>query len=378
MKQKKAFLHITAAAAIIASLLVVNCNQKPSQEASKSMVIVYASGTALVVRDGKELPAKVGMIVSENDVIKTEKGTIDVQSKNGSAVRIREMTTLTVASLAGEGNNDTRLQVDHGTLLANVKKSSAEENFSVVTPTAIAGVRGTTFEVQVFEDMGGTGKSNSSVRVIEGKVAMSPRFVALEEASEEEIASDPALQKLSEMATKEVVLEDNTMGTLDPELESAVAEINNATKSGDKAKVTEVAETASEKTSKMENLVTKLEAEASPKDLMEKETLEAVDAETLDKIASGDNKDVIAQVQEERAKKQEAILKQIEEEASKKEFKSVDEIKQHYQTAEKIVLTDGTVINGAVVAQTGNLLIVHTPQGVKRISKSQVASQTFL
>ncbi len=111
-----------------------SCGEQKPTEAQRSMISVFASGDAMIVRDGKEVPAKVGMVVNERDVLKTTNGTVDLQTKNGSAVRIRNYTTVTISKLYGEGSADTRLSMEHGGLLASVKRKSGKENYTVCLP----------------------------------------------------------------------------------------------------------------------------------------------------------------------------------------------------------------------------------------------------
>src|SRR5579863_925547 len=58
---------------LVAAGLVVSCGQKGSEAENASMMVVYTTGSAFILPDGKpEVPAQVGMIVHEKDVIRTE------------------------------------------------------------------------------------------------------------------------------------------------------------------------------------------------------------------------------------------------------------------------------------------------------------------
>ena len=111
---------------------------------------------------------------------------------------------------------------------------------------------------------------------------------------------------------------------------------------------------------------------------MESATLTAATPEMLEKLEAGDNQEAANEIAEVRKKQQEQILAQIEKEAESQKLESEEEIRKHYQALERIVLHNGEVIRGATVAQTGNILIIHTPDGVRRVSKSEIASQNFL
>ncbi|MCB1164799.1 MAG: FecR domain-containing protein [Leptospiraceae bacterium] len=381
MKMHGAILKTAGLLAASLFVLTISCKDQGQKEASRSMVIVFASGDASIVREGKEIPAKVGTVVQQNDVIKTTQGTVDLQSRDGSAVRVREMTTLNVASLMGN-EGETRIEMKHGQILANVKKASSGQEFNVVTPTAIAGVRGTTFEVQVFEGYDADKTTQSSVRVLDGKVAMKPRIKALENVSQADIDNNPKLKKLAELQNSEIVLDDASRGSMDPALEKKVALLNNATEdSTDSAQALKMAEEKADDitaSAEPDKALVKEEAEVTVKDRMESATLTAATPEMIEKLQSGNNQEAATEIAEVRKKQQEQILNQIEEEAESQKLNSEEEIRQHYSALEKIVLKNGEVLRGATVAQTGNVLIIHTAEGVRRVSKSEIASQNFL
>lgn len=376
---RNAFLACASSlAALTLALALTACKEKDAGKQPLSMVITFTSGEVKVVRDGKDVPAAIGMIVYEKDLIRTENGSVDLQTRTGSAVRVREMTTLTVAKIAGQDGGETRLSMDHGGLLANVKKASANENFNVATPTAIAGVRGTSFSVEVDPF-----SQTSSVKVLDGKVAMSPRIIALERATPEQIESTPGLKQMAELQKTEVVLDEKTEGRLNPEIEKKVLAVNEATAKAPEGRSEVVrrdveAIVADIKKAGATNTVQKKEATITEQDVVERETLVAVKTDVLEKLESGKgDESALRELKQIRQQKQEEVLKKIEESAKKVDLKDEKEIQQHYNKLELIVLRDGTRITGAVIAQTGDMLVIHTPQGVRRVSKSEVESQEF-
>src|SRR5512135_3669237 len=116
MNRQTAFKWVTGLLLSLAIAgITVNCGKKGEGAPERAMVVVFVSGDAKIVKaKGGDLPAKVGMIVSESDQIKTTAGSVDLQSRTGSAVRVREFTTITVAKLSGMDGGDTRLKMDHG------------------------------------------------------------------------------------------------------------------------------------------------------------------------------------------------------------------------------------------------------------------------
>lgn len=364
--------------------LTLNCQgagEKSEAAQVQSMIIVFSSG-AKIIREKKEMEAQVGAIVSQGDILKTEQGIVDLQTRSGSAIRIREFTTIAISSLIAE---KTKLNLKHGTVLAKVQRQSAGEQFIVATPTAIAGVRGTTFRVEFMDE-----QKPPTVKVMEGKVAMSPRVQSLEKFSKEEIEASPALKKLAKIEKQETILEQETTGTIDPTVDKQVREVNSVLEKADgkkglarvEKKIEKVAEKI--KTQKKPTVIKEKEA-VTVQDFHDTSSMVAVNTETFDKITENPGAAPEADVallkkeyEKKRDEGQEKILKKIEETAQKKKLKTEKQIRQQYNKFELVVLKDGTKIRGAVIATTRNVLMVHTKDGVQRIEKTKVDYQQML
>ena len=365
---------------MVIALLPLCKEQKQTTQEKNKLIITFVTGDVKIIRkdeQGKaqEIPAKMGMFVYEEDSIKTENGKVDLQTKSGSAIRVKEMTYLSVKSLSGDTGGETNLEMQNGNMIANIKKATTKEDFKVATPTAIAGVRGTTFAVEVdpFE-------KTSTVKVLEGKVAVKPRVVALEKVSKEEIEKNSNLQALKKLEEKEVVVEENQSARLDPIIEKKIVKLNEKAEKSSLEEVTKSEEiTDITKNVKETTQVVKTEkSEISPELIVEKETIVTLNQEEIKQIEQGQAVDqILTKKQEERKLKEEEILKKIEENASKKQFKTEKELKEHYKKLEIITLRNGKKINGTVIAQTENIMVIHTPQGVIRVNKNDIESQEF-
>lgn len=330
---------------------------------SKSMIVVFASNDPKVIRGNQEMVAQIGTVIVEGDVIKTEKGKLDLQTRDGSAIRVSQFTTITVTKLIAD---NTTLQMQNGSVLASVKRTSKSEEFKVVTPTAIAGVRGTTFKVDVDDET-----QPPRVKVMDGKVAMAPRIAALDNVSKAQIEQSKTLSKLAEVAkTQEVILEEKTEGQLDPKVNEQVREVNAAiTKAVAAGNIEKVAESVVMKKASVEladqkkaPAVKTEKAEVTVQEIQETSTLVAVDQKTFDSIAqkpagaAAPPPAAVAELkkihEEKRNAKQEAVLRRIEDEASKKKLASEDAIRNQYKRFEVVVLRNGTKIQGAVIASS--------------------------
>lgn len=176
---------------------VLSCYGK--QKETKALVIA-TQGNVNCVCEKSTLQLKPGMVLSEGDRIVTENGTADVQISSAGTIRIREMTSVSVETVG----NSASVKMTRGTLFARVSKMSADGNFTVNTPTAIAGVRGTNFVVTHDESFG------TVVRVHTGSVAVSndkEKDVVLQENTSADIFNrgGTIFKRASQKATDEAI-----------------------------------------------------------------------------------------------------------------------------------------------------------------------------
>jgi hypothetical protein len=110
-------------------------------------------------RGGEWQAAKDGMVILPGDQVRTSANssvevlldgnkTAQVEVKEGSLFRINKAETDPVT-----GDKTTLLDLAMGKVLVHVEKLEGRSKFEVKTPTALTGVRGTTFEVTVKEKL---------------------------------------------------------------------------------------------------------------------------------------------------------------------------------------------------------------------------------
>lgn len=101
--------------------------------------------------------AQVGMILNQQDIIRTKKDSWAVINLDGSGetatVEIKQNSQMKLAELKQnkeQGTQNTLLDLALGEILIKAQKLHSEKSkFEVKTPTSIVGVRGTTFSVAV-------------------------------------------------------------------------------------------------------------------------------------------------------------------------------------------------------------------------------------
>lgn len=376
-----------ASAVLLVGLLASGACKKPAEKAEAAnakqseptAIIVFSVGESKVQHaDLTEEKAGLGASLKSGDKLVTkDKAKVDIQFADGSAIRISENSQLEFAALAvnAKGNTDTRLALVSGKVFAKVNKASKDDQFSVITTTAIAGVRGTSFLVDR------TKPDRSVIKVLEGSVAVAPRVKALEGMSTEEIEGNSDLKKVQNSLDKaEIVLEKN---------ESSLV------KASDKTFGTKDASKIASLDKEIPKAVTKLSGSGiSKSEEQEINTIVTVDKGTAEKIvklndesSSGKLDEQAAAVNDSEKKKIEADLAKRQEDEVKrfksvlvsapKDLKTKQDLVNYYEKLEKIVMADGTSFIGAIVDQQGSTMIVHTEQGIKRINQADVQEVVY-
>ncbi|MCT8332789.1 lipoprotein LipL45 [Leptospira sp. 85282-16] len=352
-------------------------SEAPKKPADLSAVVVFAVGDSKIQHaDQTEEKAQLGALLKSGDnVVTGDNGKVDIQFADGSSIRISPKSAIDFAKLSQDssGTTDTQIALVSGKVFAKVNKAKKEDNFTVVTPTAIAGVRGTSFIVEAAE-----GKP-AKVKVVEGAVAFAPRVPALEKLSSEEISGNADLKKLQEsLAKAEVILEKDQASTqsaksadLAKSADIQTLDLNKAFKTAEKEKlVVETAKLTKNEEQEIKTIVTvdKKTAEEIAK------LSESAQTEKLDELKKQEIDAKRQAIETEVAKRQEDEKKKFEESLANqpKEFKSKKDIVNYYERIEKIVLVDGKTVIGAIINQENGQLIVHTENGVKRIDMDNV------
>ncbi len=117
--------------------------------------IKTASGAAFVVRDGKRIAAVLGDPLYEKDVLQTDEGgTIGVTFTDNTVLSLGPSSEAALAQYAFDSSNFkgsmlTDMRSGTLTMVSGDIARSSPGAMKVRTPTAILGVRGTSFAVQV-------------------------------------------------------------------------------------------------------------------------------------------------------------------------------------------------------------------------------------
>jgi len=122
--------------------------------ASLGSLQVY-NGSSSLIRDGKVTPGTTGAAVRLHDHLKTaDQSRVAIVLKDGSVIRIEANSEVAVDTLSYNGTtlNNAVFTVLSGRLWSHVSPLQTNASFQVETPTTVATVRGTSFNVDYLNN----------------------------------------------------------------------------------------------------------------------------------------------------------------------------------------------------------------------------------
>ncbi|EMJ98032.1 FecR family protein [Leptospira alstonii] len=340
-----------------------------NERVSSGMVVIFQSGDVEITRNEKKLRSTPGLILQENDLVRTSSGSIDIQTANGELIRVRPYAKLTLKSISDDQHGETNLYVQAGELLVKTNKLKTNKSFFISTPTTVAGVRGTTFSFELTK-----GKS-PKVKVYEGSVAIA--FKIPKEILEVDKAKDEELYKefITFLEKNEIVLEDGEASYVKPNIDQMIQLVltrmeNNEDISKEFDTIRKIGNRDLQKTAFVE----------TPQENAEIETLVQADSNLIEKALNEQNPDstqptissISSEIQQDQNSKLDQALHDIQTKAEANGFNNEVKIREYYNVLEIVVKSDGTKLSGAIITQIGDKLILHTPSGVIRLNKNDI------
>lgn len=116
--------------------------------------INFKNGTVQVQDGSRWTEGYVNQYLVQNDIIRTgNSSACNIELDDGTVIRVGANTQVELQGYNYQnGERNTNLDLDSGNLRLRVTRLTADADFSVSTVTAVAGVRGTEFYVEVDED----------------------------------------------------------------------------------------------------------------------------------------------------------------------------------------------------------------------------------
>ncbi len=116
--------------------------------------LTYVDGGVWIERGGNRTAARVGERLVESDFLVTESGALaDIAIRGLGVMKVGSEARVQVSHLATKGSGTlAEMKLEKGNLVSVIRKESQESDYSVTTPTAVAGVRGTVFLTSIVKD----------------------------------------------------------------------------------------------------------------------------------------------------------------------------------------------------------------------------------
>ncbi|MCB1172692.1 MAG: FecR domain-containing protein [Leptospiraceae bacterium] len=162
-----------AAALVLVSSGAFWAWQNTQKQSERAAIVLDVTGDARQ-RDAsnKESPLTKGSrLAAASQILTGLDGRVDLSLPAGVLVRVGANSQFRLQSAADQKDNRIRTFLDQGKVFGMVEKLDPADGFEVITPTAIAGVRGTRFSVQ-------TDGQSTQVHLVMGKLAVQPQDYA--------------------------------------------------------------------------------------------------------------------------------------------------------------------------------------------------------
>ena len=165
-------------AAVAAALACGAAFAQGAPARNQAGVVVLVDGAATVTpQGGAARPLKVGDVVSEGDELASGKdGEVHVRTQDSGFLVLRPNTRMLLASYKADGGADDRGIIN---LISGGLRSVSgwigkfnSRNYSVKTPTATIGIRGTDHETYVIPEGSSEGEAGTYDRVYAGKTVI--------------------------------------------------------------------------------------------------------------------------------------------------------------------------------------------------------------
>jgi hypothetical protein len=178
---------VTKLFGILIVFALIGCGGKNKEDAIQAdskiqpVTVTFFSGDSKILRAGAETKPAQGMeLTAEDEIVTGSNGRVEVLVRNSGLIKISNSSSVSISSLIrNEEESSTNVHINYGKVVTVVRKEKKNESYNVVTPTLVAGVRGTIFMTSVENPgAGSTGVACSQndclvkVEVVEGTVAV--------------------------------------------------------------------------------------------------------------------------------------------------------------------------------------------------------------
>jgi hypothetical protein len=174
MKQNGNLRTLLAAGAAVASLCMASSSMAQGMTQGNGVVRSITGTATYSAPGGVTAPLKVGATLPPGTTIQAgaESAVVVFLGINGPILRVTADTTVALDNLSYTGAGDdavieTKINLEDGRILGSVRKLSAASKYEVKTPTGVAGIRGTDYDIRTRKN---NGKSETTYLCLVGSV----------------------------------------------------------------------------------------------------------------------------------------------------------------------------------------------------------------
>ena len=332
------------AVSVIAILTVfsIQCGEQATPKAY-SLTGVFTNVKGEVTVNKKRV--RVGARVTKNSIVKVAKKSLAViQFSTGALITLKSKAKLKVQKLAmnDAGIPEISLKQTAGSSFSRVNKGKAQ--YTMSTPTAVAGVRGTSFSVSVSKD------KKTKIRLLKGKVAVKSR-------------------KKSAKA-KEVVLKTGQKITVESKGLKRVKKLKKAEKESLKA-LDQVAFVPKETIDQADDKKLQTEVRGVATFVIPKKVESVVASSKLIVSKKEAMEEAKAREEEAAASAKEEESTSVDDEEEETEKMTLADLKKKYKSISEVTTRSGQKYVGHFV-QIGRNFVIDTVDGKVTIASSQV------
>lgn len=344
-------------------------------------VVIYSKGESRIIHsDMTEEKARLGVAFFSGDrVITGSNGRIDIQTSDKSIIRVRPNTILDFSKIefTKEKSKDVQLTIHSGSIFVLFHHKNKKDRISVLSQTAKALAIGTMFIVE------NSTEGEFIIKVVEGKVSVSPRILAIDNDKSDILTKNKQYEKLiGALSKKTIILKENQEVSYPSKELLLSAEILNESVIEDIVLHLSRFKASIEKVALTKN------------DEQDIQTIITVEPDIVKRMAEVNKELSSGQIDEKKAEKLDAELENIHSTLTKKldvekgkftnklletpkKFNSTGELIKYYEKIEKIVLKKGKPVVGAILDQKGNTMIIHTSKGLQKVQKKEITEVVY-
>ena len=187
----KRLLSLSPVLLIVIAFAVAVCNSAKAAEGAQVKLTKIEGKVTVRAPGGTTWAAAVeGMTVAEGTSVRTgPESKVFITWKSGHTVMVHPLSNITVAKLGSSaaGAEENSISLTEGKVFSRAQKLTVGSSFTVKTPTAVAGVRGSAWETGLAPD------NSTSVSVVEGSATLEAGGVEIvvDENFQSDVSSDP-------------------------------------------------------------------------------------------------------------------------------------------------------------------------------------------